>query len=165
MGRVVVGYDGSEGAVEALRWACEDAELRHDDVEIVHAWHEPIAGVGAPMAPLAVLDPRLFEDAARQLLAAVVRHVGEEHPSVHVTGKLVVGGAGPGIVEAADGADLVVVGARGRHELAELVLGSVSQHVLHHATCPVVVMHEGRTPAAATSEGRPSWSDSRTTMS
>lgn len=165
MGRVIVGYDGSDGAVEALDWATAEAELRGDDLLIVHAWHEPIAGVGAPMAPLAVMDPRLFEDAARQLLSSVVERVAAEHPSLHVTGRLVVGGSGPAIVEATEGADLVVVGARGRRELTELVLGSVSQHVLHHAACPVVVMHGSDRSGAAANGGGSRWHETSTTTS
>jgi len=148
MQRVVVGIDGSDGSQRALRWAVEEAGRRGAELEVVHVWHLPYAG-GYPYFAGAI-DLGVFENDARAILDRAVATVDATAvPAVEPV--LVQGGAAWALVEAAKGADLLVVGSRGRGGFAGLLLGSVSQHVAAHAPCPVVVVPaEGRaTPAAS----------------
>jgi nucleotide-binding universal stress UspA family protein len=137
MGRIVVGVDGSENGLDALRWAIEEGELRHASVEAVLAWQYPNTGVEF----MPYTDAGRFEDAARQTLSAALRVACPDratHPRVE---QLVVQDSpARALVGAAKGADLLVVGSRGRGGFAGLLLGSVSAQCVHHAPCPVVVV-------------------------
>jgi nucleotide-binding universal stress UspA family protein len=87
----------------------------------------------------------VFRLAAQEVLdhdVAEVTGAGDEVPEIE--SRLVQGGASGVIIDAASGADLVVVGSRGRGGFAGLLLGSVSQQVVHHAPCPVVVIPTAR---------------------
>lgn len=142
--KVVVGVDGSPGSVRALTWAADVAEARGWQLEAVMVWdlldqHH----VGKANR----FDPEYDEEEA---LAALRHHVeaalGEAAGAVNQRAVLDV--TARGLLEAADGAALVVVGARGLGGFKGLLLGSVSQHLLHHATGPVAVVHEAGAPAA-----------------
>ena len=152
MGRIVVGADGSETGTRALRWAVAEAEARGWTVEAVHAWHQPFL----VDSPLVVAQPEMdalseaagvaFEDALQ--LAGV-------GSSPLVERRLVQGSAPEALLATAEGADLVVVGSRGRGGFKRLLLGSVSDHVLHHAPCSVVVVPPHDQPEPVTAEGGP----------
>lgn len=135
-GRIVVGVDGSETAWTALCWALDEARLRGAAVEVVHGWHLPYPDA---YDGLVDLHQDTFEGDARQLLD---RMVGEADtagiPAVEPI--LVCDGAAQALLDRAKGADLLVVGSRGRGGFAGLLLGSVSQQAAHHAPCPVVVI-------------------------
>ena len=134
MERIVVGVDGSESAREALQWAVDEARRRNASVEAVYAWHQPWVGY----AEMGELNIDEFASEAQQVLDAAVDAV--DAGAVTVERKLVTGGAASALVAEAKGADLVVVGSRGRGGFAGLLLGSVSQQVAHHAPCPVVII-------------------------
>ena len=139
-GRIVVGVDDGPAGRAALAWASEEAQLRGVRLEIVHTW-QPLA----PLEPagMAAPPPDLdFEGAGRREVDAVVAQVRASAPSwpEDVTTQVVEGPPGPVLVELAEGATMLVVGNKGRRALAEVLLGSVSRHVTHHATCPVVVV-------------------------
>jgi nucleotide-binding universal stress UspA family protein len=137
-GRIVVGVDGSDASLAALRFALAEARCRDGAVvELVSAWHEPY--VGPAMAPV-VADPGVFEDAAARTIERALDAVGDEARGLEVRRTVARRGAASALLDAADGADLVVVGSRGRGGFTGLLLGSVSQQVVHHATCPVVVV-------------------------
>ena len=140
--RVVVGIDGSTGARNALRWAIADARLRGAVLDVVHAWHPPYLG-GHPYAVPAP-DPDLYEGAARQVLHEAVA-AEDTHGLAQPVQEILTlaGSAASALLEASKGADLVVVGSRGLGGFGELLLGSVSHQVAHHATCPVVVVPPG----------------------
>jgi nucleotide-binding universal stress UspA family protein len=139
-GRIVVGVDGSETAALALRWAAEEAKLRDASLDVVHAWTYPYLNETANVAVLNI-D---FEQDAVTLLAGVVHDTLGDDPGVTVEQIVVQDGAAHALATRAEGADLVVVGSRGRGGFAGLLLGSVSQQVAHHSPCPVVII-----PAAA----------------
>jgi nucleotide-binding universal stress UspA family protein len=136
MRRIVVGTDGSANAEAALRWAAAEAKAHGAELRVVHAWQLPVA-TGSPWV-VAPLDSRVFEDVARRLLDDALVAVD---PEVRTTGVLVEGGASGALVEQARDADLLVVGSRGHGGLVGLLLGSVAQQVVHHAPCPVTVVH------------------------
>ena len=140
MERIVVGVDGSDVALRALRWAADEARVRGATLEVVHAWELP--SLVAPPFTGVSLEPGLFEDAGRSVLDAAVEAVGVDD-GLKIDPRLVRGGAARVILEAAEGADLVVIGSRGLGGFAGLLLGSVSHQVVHHATCPTVVVPQG----------------------
>lgn len=143
MERIVVGVDGSEGSVAALRWAVAEATLRGAVVEAVSAFHVPYVGAAAVM-PL-MLDPEEFEEAAAAVLHKVVSQVDAEALDQPVVELVVEGPASTVLVEAGSRASMLVVGARGHGGLSGMLLGSVSRQVTEHATVPVVVVPKERT--------------------
>ncbi|GAA1879829.1 universal stress protein [Actinomadura bangladeshensis] len=133
---VVVGYDGSRQSGAAVRWAAEEARLRGVPLTVVHAW-EAFTAVG-PMA-IPVADLRA---AAQEVVAEGAKLAREETGEVHaVLGR---GGSTTALLEASRGADLVVVGSRGRGGFTGLVLGSTGLELAGHGSCPVVVVREPR---------------------
>jgi nucleotide-binding universal stress UspA family protein len=146
-GTVVVGVDGSDGSRRALRWAAREAAARGDALHLVHVWQEPQA-----YAPLGLgsypLDPEPIQQAARGLLDGLLAEAGELEPGLPVTGEVVEGAPAEALLDAARTAELLVVGSRGLGGFRSLLLGSVSQQVVHHARCPVVIVpdeeHRGR---------------------
>jgi nucleotide-binding universal stress UspA family protein len=136
--RVVVGVDGSETARRALAWALDEGRARQADVEVVNAWHPPYVGA-YPYDP-AALDLELFEQGARDLVAEMLE--GQDVSGLPSPPKVTVVSdtAAQAVITAAEGADLIVIGSRGRGGFAGLLLGSVSQQVARHAPCPVVVV-------------------------
>jgi nucleotide-binding universal stress UspA family protein len=139
MGTIVVGVDGSEGSVAALRFALEEAKIRGAELRAVSAWHVPPAVYGAGMAP-AGLDLDEYRKLAEKALAASVSEAAGGASDVAVTPILREGGPSDVLLEESKDADLLVVGTRGLGGFKGLLLGSVSQQVAHHASCPVVVV-------------------------
>jgi nucleotide-binding universal stress UspA family protein len=138
--RIVVGVDGSPSAIAALAWAIGQAELTGATVEAVIAWHYPVVMGGAPFAPIGVLMDVDFQGAAStQLTTAISQSIDPAGP-VKVSSTVREGNPAQVLIEAADGADLLVVGSRGHGGFAEALLGSVSQHCVQHAPCPVVII-------------------------
>ena len=138
MGTIVVGIDGSKQGEAALAFAAREAGLRGDRLVIVCAWEIPmmIEPVGAyPGEPF----ESLREEAENVIQAALAR-VAELEPSVVCEGKVIEGQVASVLLKESKQADMLVVGSRGRGGFASLLLGSVSQQVVHHAPCPVVVV-------------------------
>ena len=138
---IVVGVDGSASAKSALDWAMREAAARRAPLTVV-AVHEvaksywggiPVTGPGdAPV--LAGL-----RQAAEEMTRAAESELGDARPAavnLHVVSGFVV----KELLDAAQDADLVVLGSRGEGKLARLVMGSVSSEVVQHAACPVVIM-------------------------
>ena len=169
MAKIVVGVDASPGALLALSWAADEARLRLDSLQVVHAYHGQALAAplyfpsrealpGPPTAGRPPPDEERDETARRQaeFQAAVRRQaedllddlLGQVRDSVEGvdTQRTVVEDrhAGEALVDLSDDADLLVVGSRGRGGFSSLLLGSVSHATVLHARCPVVVV-----PAAA----------------
>jgi nucleotide-binding universal stress UspA family protein len=138
--RIVVGVDGSQAAREALAWALRQAELTGGSIDAVTAWHKPVVVGGMPYGPLAVLEQSDFARFAETTLTNSIRAVAGADSAVSVRPVIRQGNAAQVLLDAADGADLLVVGSRGHGGFAEALLGSVSQHCVHHAPCPVVII-------------------------
>ncbi len=133
--RIVVGIDGFESSTAALRWAIHQARLTGGIVEAVTAWQIP---PGSGLIPAADLPD--YQDDARIILTEAIAEMCMVDPEVEVRPRVVEGRAGPVLVAAAEGADLLVVGCRGHGGLAGTLLGSVGRYCTHHASCPVVIM-------------------------
>jgi nucleotide-binding universal stress UspA family protein len=142
--KVVVGVDGSAGSVRALTWAADVAKARGWQLEAVMVWDL--------LDQHHVGEHRFDPDYDEQRALAALRHHVEAalgDGADAVSQRAVLDISARGLLEAADGAALVVVGARGLGGFKGLLLGSVSQHVLHHATGPVAVVHEAGAPVAS----------------
>lgn len=133
--RIVVGVDGFESSRAALRWAIHQAELTGAVVEAITAWHVP-AGTGWVPVP----DVPDYQADAFAILAEAIAEMSAVDPDVEVCPRVVEGRAGQVLAEAAEGADLLVVGYRGHGGLAEALLGPVGRYCVHHAPCPVLIM-------------------------
>lgn len=136
--RIVAGVDGSPSSIEALKWALKQAELTDSTVEAVIAWHWPVMVGGYAWAP--VLETTDFAGIAGKTLAAAVTSAIGADDRWRVTEIVKEGDAAQILIEQAEGADLLVVGSRGHGGFTEALLGSVSQHCVHHARCPVVII-------------------------
>jgi nucleotide-binding universal stress UspA family protein len=141
-GRVVVGVDGSAASTDALRFAFEEASLRGRGLTATHAWGTPffdVPGHGGPV--MQSMDVDEFQGEELRLLAESLAGWREKFPDVDVRQVLVHREAVEALVIASTGAELIVVGTRGRGGFRSLLLGSVSHAVLHHARCPVAIVH------------------------
>jgi nucleotide-binding universal stress UspA family protein len=136
---VVVGVDGSEASKDALRWAVRHAQLTAAELHVVLAWRRPITYGIAP--DYGEVD---FEAAARSTLQQVIEEVLGAHPPVPVISVVAEGHPAQILIQAAKGADLLVVGHRGHGTFAGMLLGSTSQHCVHHASTPVVVIRHAK---------------------
>jgi nucleotide-binding universal stress UspA family protein len=141
---IVVGVDESEGAADALRWAVREAEARDATVTAVLVWgwldqH--------PQDPTEPFDPHFDEAAALTRVESIVDRALDGAVPAGLRLQEVNELAGPGLVQAAADADLLVVGARGMGGFKGLLVGSVSQHCLHHAPCPVVLVKHQDDPS------------------
>ncbi|MGH9230507.1 MAG: universal stress protein [Acidimicrobiales bacterium] len=154
MGHIVVGVDGSEHARRALRWAQRAAELHGHELRAVLAWglfDQLHVGRGGSFDP--DYGPA---DAAAALTATIAETLGDDAVAA-VRSVVVCDLPARALLDAARGADLLVVGPRGRGGLRELMLGSVSQACLHHASCPVAIVRasdEAAAPEAAGADER-----------
>jgi nucleotide-binding universal stress UspA family protein len=137
--RIVAGVDGSPSSLAALRWAVEQARLTGGTVDAVIAWQFPATG-NFGWAPVSAIDDLDFEEIAKHTLDGAVGSIGEQAAGVPIRQVVIQGLPAQVLLDAAGDADLLVVGSRGHGGFADALLGSVSQHCVHHATCPVVVM-------------------------
>jgi nucleotide-binding universal stress UspA family protein len=142
-GRIVVGVDGSAHSEQALRWAARLAAIFSARLEAVTAWDFP-AAYGFVSVP-SDWDPA---GDMREVLDETVRAVFGDQPPVGLQRQVREGGAAKVLIEASQGAIMLVVGSRGHGGFAGLLLGSVSANVAEHAPCPVLVIHGGQAPPA-----------------
>jgi len=140
-GSIVVGVDGSDASVAALRWAVTEAAVTGQEVRAVTAW-----------TYLSPLDPG-SDDAHRAQMESrhdaqlndLVRKVAQGHPGVAVRCVIVEDDPAGALLDASRGADLLVLGSHGTGKLLRAFVGSVSTRCLNKASCPVVII-----PAHAT---------------
>jgi nucleotide-binding universal stress UspA family protein len=143
--RIVAGVDGSDSSVSALRWAIGQAGLTGAAVDAVIAWHYP--DLAASGMVVGGLEPTYgFQESAQKVVADAINSALDPASDVPVRARVAQGHAAQVLLEASAGADLLVVGSRGHGGFAEALLGSVSQHCVQHALCPVVVVR-GPDPA------------------
>jgi nucleotide-binding universal stress UspA family protein len=142
MAGIVVGIDGSEHSRRALVWAAQEAALRQVPLIAVHAY-DPAPGYWIAPVPYVEEDPALTKKAlevAQQEVDSTLAALDPGSRPPVVTVRAVAGSPASTILEAADDADLIVVGSRGSGGFHRLMLGSVGTQVVHHAHRPVVVI-------------------------
>jgi nucleotide-binding universal stress UspA family protein len=133
---IVVGVDGSDGSLRALRWAAREAQTRGGAVAAVMTYD----WAGNEAALLAGLGPEAERQRAEDVLSEAVAGVARDCPGVSITAEVLMGRAAQQLAIAARDADLLVVGSHGHGRLRHAVLGSVSEACVRLATCPVVVV-------------------------
>jgi nucleotide-binding universal stress UspA family protein len=133
--RLVVGVDGSEHGNAALRWAVEEAQVHEGEIVAVFAWQMPFVGIPG------AFDRDEMEKVCKNFINEAVAAVVPE-PGVRITKLVAQGDVSAALMEAARGADMLVLGSRGRGGFAGLKLGSVSQECAQHAACPVVIVKQ-----------------------
>jgi nucleotide-binding universal stress UspA family protein len=138
-GPVVVGVDGSSAAAAALTFGVAEAAARGSTMVALQTWWGHLSDEAEQELPLVYDVDNVQEVLAARLAATVAGHC-DSHPDVPVRVEVRHARAAPALVEASGTAQLVVVGARGRGGMSGLLLGSVSQALLHHARCPVAVI-------------------------
>ena len=137
--RVFVGVDGSDLSTEATGYAFEQASQRGLGLTVLHAWDATVYTSSVAMSALAETwnDLEVEQDG---ITSAAIAGWTEKYPDVDVRTQVLQGRPADILVDASGGAELVVVGSRGRGGFRGLLLGSVSRSVLHRAHCPVAVI-------------------------
>ncbi|MFE9649846.1 universal stress protein [Streptomyces sp. NPDC006365] len=142
-GAVVLAVDGSDAGEVAVEFAFAEAALRGAPLVALHVWNtwseRAYEGPGDPLNAM-VADTDQLREAEQHLLDETVTAWQKVFPQVEVERRLVRSRIRPALIDASRGAQLVVAGARGRGGFTGLLLGSVSQALLHHAHCPVTVV-------------------------
>jgi nucleotide-binding universal stress UspA family protein len=145
MSGIVVGIDGSHHASHALDWAMAEAGVRKSDLTVIAVNSVPAGywtGRPVPVGP----DKEKVEEirkAAQEAVDKAAAALGAQQPT-SVSVVALSGFPAKTLIDASQDADLVVVGGRGSGGFGALFLGSVSNQVVHHAQCPVVVVPTGR---------------------
>ena len=136
---VVAGVDGSETAVAAARWAGAVASRIGVPLHLVHSM--PPEGIFYSEAAVLVQSQMIqqLEEDGKKLLADAAERVRADHPGLEISSFIGPGPAAKSLLEAAEDARLVVMGATGAGALENFLLGSTVLRVANHAPCPVVV--------------------------
>jgi nucleotide-binding universal stress UspA family protein len=136
---IIVGLDGSGHSQRALDWAAREAALRDAalTVVVVHPLMRGYSGRGVEFAGDAELATKAGEEAKAET-ESVLAGLGKRPPSVDV--QVRSGVPAQELIEATKDADMIVLGSRGVGGFAQLLMGSVSAQVAHHAHCPVVII-------------------------
>ena len=152
IGKIVVGVDGSEAAAEAVAWTVGVARQTGAEVIAVFSLEPPTYLEYAGMAAVAPIefDPQFREEMEKAFRETWCKQLADSR--VPYRAIFAQGRAAAVLAETAqaEGADLVVVGRRGRGAIAEMVMGSVSHELSHHSTTPVVLISHHQQPAKRT---------------
>lgn len=141
-GTIVVGADGSASGRAAIEYALQDAARHGREVRIVAVaqnqqyWADGYSMLATPAPEEIAWGMR----AAARLQLEEVRRARPELSVVPVTVEATTGAPGPVLVDVARGADLLVLGHRGRGAVRSALLGSVGLHCALHATCPTTIV-------------------------
>lgn len=139
--RIIVGVDGSESSQAALLWAYEEAAHHGASITVVSTWHPPAMPMTPPYGNIAEQGYQTQPQAdALALLDKFVNALDARTPAVDVRTSVEEGNPAKVLIERSQEADLLVVGSRGLGGFKGMLLGSVSQHLVGHADCPVVVV-------------------------
>jgi nucleotide-binding universal stress UspA family protein len=139
--KIVVGVDGSDSSVLALRWAAHYGAVLAARLEVVMAWEYPASFGWPAIAP----DWNPADDVRQVLSDSAHAAFGDQLP-VGMQVKVREGGAAKVLLDACQGATMLVVGSRGHGGFTGLLLGSVSANVAEHAPCPVLIIHGKQGP-------------------
>lgn len=138
-GPVVVGVDGSSASAAAVALAFEEASLRGTDLVAVHTFADALSEYAFAYPRQSALDWTAMETKPREMLAERLAGWQEKYPDVAVNRVVVRDHPASELLERSEDAQLLVVGSRGRGGFAGMVLGSTSQALIYHATCPLLV--------------------------
>lgn len=140
---VVVGVDESEDSARALAQAFDIARVLHAGLTVAHMWEIDAAVGMGDLGGQGNMDWPLLEmlqTQQRQQLDELVEPFARKYPNAHVSRIFEDTSPAKGLTDLSRKAQLVVVGSHGRGRIADALLGSVSQNLIHHAACPVLVV-------------------------
>ena len=144
--RIVVGVDGSPSSTVAVEWAARDAAMRNVPLRLVHVVPPVVAPAGPwPQTRVSPEFSRWQEDQARQIIEEAHKIAVEAASPIgspQVDSELLHSPTVPTLVGLSKEAAMIVVGCRGQGAVARALLGSVSSGLVHHAHCPVAVIHD-----------------------
>jgi nucleotide-binding universal stress UspA family protein len=138
--RIIVGVDGSESSIDAARWAVRQAELTGGSLIAIISWEAPVQ-YGMEFAN----EPTDWENLAGVTLGSALAELGALDDT-EITQLVVHGHPARVLIDASAEAELLVVGSRGHGGFVGMLLGSISEYVIAHAECPVVVVRHPSTP-------------------
>uniref|UniRef100_UPI0035621FDD universal stress protein n=1 Tax=Actinotalea sp. TaxID=1872145 RepID=UPI0035621FDD len=138
---VVVGADGSADSLDAVALAAAEADRTGQPLHILHAWQEPGIYASTDIYPVGLAES--VREAERLVLAESGAGLAEQYPDLVVHDHLVHEQPATALLDLGAKSRLIVVGSRGRHGIARVLLGSVSHTVVLHAPCPVMVARYG----------------------
>ncbi|MCL5947674.1 MAG: universal stress protein [Actinobacteria bacterium] len=142
---IVAGVDGTPTSLRALFWAAREASLRGAVLQVVHAWQYPfeaLSGAYVPPIPTELEIQQWADGVIDKALESLKSHV-TGLDDLEIVSRAVNGSPSRVLLNACRNADLLVVGRHHRRLVADLFIGSTSQFLVSHATCPVVVVHDG----------------------
>lgn len=153
---IVVGVDGSAPSNAAVAWAAHDAAIRKIPLTLVHvtapAAAAMSAGVAAPsLIAMPVIDDyiRWQQENAEQVIEDAHKIAAATDPGgLEVQTKILSRSPTPALLELSTDAELLVAGCRGQGGVDRTLLGSVSSGLVHHAHCPVAIIHDEEIPSA-----------------
>jgi nucleotide-binding universal stress UspA family protein len=137
-GPVVVGVDGTPGSAGALRYAVAEALRRNTPLRLVHVL--PVTAPVWPGVPMSAVAGTELRDVATSILDSSLDAVRDLAPDLEVSTRLSAGSRSGAIVEASEGAQLVVVGRESQHGIDRILVGAVTAAVAAHAPCEVAVV-------------------------
>lgn len=138
---IVVGVDGSAASRVAVDWAARSAALRRAPLKLVNVLTPPVV-MTFPEVPMPPGYAQWQQEEGAKVLDAARATATEAAAGVEISTEIIAGPSVPSLVEESKNASLIVVGCRGRGALARGVLGSVSTGLMHHALCPVAIIHD-----------------------
>jgi nucleotide-binding universal stress UspA family protein len=141
VGDVVVGVDGLEGSDDVLSFAFDFASRYQRSVRAVVCWRRHLG-----MQPHHRTADHVLSEQARRWLAEAVGVWADKYPDVGVSQTVTDEDPVTALAKASYGQELVVLGSRSRHPRIAPLLGATPLGVLHHATCPVAVVHGSAAP-------------------
>jgi nucleotide-binding universal stress UspA family protein len=143
--RFVVGVDGSEESRAALRWAANQAVAQGARLEVVCVWDLPFSGLATSYSPepAGLPDPGEVARSAENALDQTLREVLEDDMPLDIERVVEAGDPAAVLLRRSEGADMLVVGSRGHGGFGRLLIGSVSEKCVRHATCSVIVIRPG----------------------
>ena len=146
---IVVGVDGSAASASAVRWAAREAELRNLPLAVVSVL-APVVQAGGPWPEVPVPEEyvRIQQAEATDVVDKAVRSAADgAAAALQITGEVVLGPIVATLVNMSARADMMVVGCRGEDAVSRALLGSVSSGLVHHAHCPVAIIHAEELPS------------------
>ena len=138
---IVVGVDGSAASKVAVDWAVRNAAMRRTPLKLVNVLNPPVV-MAFPEVPMPAGFLKWQEEEGRKVLDAALVTARAAAPDIEISTEMVAGPSVPTLVEESKNAQMIVVGCRGRGALARGLLGSVSTGLVHHAFCPVAIIHD-----------------------
>ncbi|MGI9162499.1 MAG: universal stress protein [Mycobacterium sp.] len=138
---IVVGVDGSAESKVAVDWAVRNAAMRRTPLKLVNVLNPPVV-MAFPEVPMPAGFLKWQEEEGRKVLDTALTAARAAAPDIEISTEMVAGPSVPTLVEESKNAQMIVVGCRGRGALARGLLGSVSTALVHHALCPVAIIHD-----------------------